>query len=165
MKYAITGHTQGVGKKAFERLNPDIIGFSRSTGYDINDPVARKKIIEQSYECDVFINNATDHFAQTYMFLDIVEAWYDKPEKTIINVGSRIAEVRLLPESHRHLSYYHAEKLALKQFSNQYSMTAKCKIVYRWFAYVGTEKILRKYPHFTSSDYITEDQAVDIILS
>lgn len=165
MKYAITGHTQGVGRRAYERLGSDIIGFSRSTGYDINDPVARKKIIEESIDCDVFINNATDNFAQTYMFLDIVEAWYDRPEKTIINVGSRIAEVRLLPESHRHLSYYHAEKLALKQFSNQYSLTAKCKIQYRWFAYVGTEKILRKYPHFTAADYITEDQAVDIILS
>lgn len=165
MKYAITGHTQGVGKKAYERLSPNIIGFSLSTGYDINDPMARKKILEQSMDCDVFINNATDNFAQTYMFLDIVEAWYNLPEKTIINVGSRIAEIRLLPESHRHLSYYHAEKSALKQFSNQYSMTAKCKISYRWFAYVGTKKILRKYPHFTASDYITEDQAVDIILS
>jgi len=165
MRYAITGHTQGVGKRAYERLSPDIIGFSRSTGYNINDPVSRKKIVDLSYDCDVFINNATDNFAQTYMFLDIVEAWYDKPEKTIINVGSRIAEVRLLPESHRHLSYYHAEKLALKQFSNQYSLSAKCKISYRWFAYVGTEKILRKYPHFTPNDYITEDQAVDIILS
>jgi short-subunit dehydrogenase len=165
MKYAITGHTQGVGKRAYERLSPDIIGFSRSTGYDINDPVTRKKIVDLSYDCDVFINNATDNFAQTYMFLDIVEAWYDKPEKTIINVGSRIAEVRILPESHRHLSYYHAEKLALKQFSNQYALTANCKISYRWFAYVGTEKILRKYPHFTPNDYITEDAAVDIILS
>ena len=165
MKYAITGHTQGVGKKAYERLSPNIIGFSRSTGYDINDSITRKRIVDLSLDCDVFINNATDNFAQTYMFLDIIEAWYDKPEKTIINVGSRIAEVRLLPESHRYLSYYHAEKSALKQFSNQYALTAKCKIQYRWFAYVGTEKILRKYPHFTASDYITEDQAVDIILS
>ena len=46
MKYAITGHTQGVGKKAYERLSPDIIGFSRSTGYDINDPITRKKIVD-----------------------------------------------------------------------------------------------------------------------
>jgi len=165
MKYAITGHSQGVGKRAFERLSPNVIGFSRSTGYDINDSVVRKRIVDLSLDCDIFINNATDNFAQTYMFLDIMEAWHDNPTKTIINVGSRIAEVRTVPESHRHLSYYHAEKSALKQFSTQYSMTAKCKISYRWFAYVGTEKIIRKYPHFTASDYITEDQAVDIILS
>ena len=165
MKYAITGHTQGIGKKIFERLDPNIIGFSRSTGYDINDVDIRRQILKESEDCDVFINNATDNFAQTYMFLDLVEAWRDKPEKTIINVGSRIAEIRVLPDNVRHLSYYHAEKLALKQFSNQYSVISKCKISYRWFAYVGTEKILAKYPHFKPDDYITEDQAADIILS
>ena len=29
---------------------------------------------------------------------------------------------------------------------------------------VGDEKILKKYPHFTATDYITEDRAADIIL-
>ena len=36
MKYAITGHTEGVGLRVFKRLDPNIIGFSRSNGYDIN---------------------------------------------------------------------------------------------------------------------------------
>jgi hypothetical protein len=165
MKYAITGHTQGVGKKAFERLSPNIIGFSRSTGYDINVKELRLKIVSESRNCDVFINNATDNFAQSYMFLDILNAWHDDPTKTIINVGSRIAELPVLPQSHQHLRYYQSEKLAVKQLSNYYANSAKCKIVYRWFAYVGTAKILAKYPHFTTNDYITEDQAVDIILS
>ena len=46
-----------------------------------------------------------------------------------------------------------------------FRVRATCKVKYKWFAYVGTEKILKKYPHFNKNDYITEDQAVDIILS
>jgi hypothetical protein len=165
MKYAITGHTQGVGRKAFLRLSPDIIGFSRSTGYDINIKEHRLKIVSESRNCDVFINNATDNYSQSYMFLDMLSAWHDDPTKTIINVGSRIAELAVLPTTHQHLRYYHAEKLAVKQLSSLYKISAKCKISYRWFAYVGTAKILAKYPNFTTADYITEDAAVDIILS
>jgi len=166
MKYAITGHTEGVGLRAFKRLSPDILGFSRSNGYDINKKADRQKIVEQSYDCDVFINNATDNFAQSYMLIDILNAWTDMPEKRIINVGSRIAQYDTLTGmQYRHLRYYHAEKSSLKFLSEKYAEISKCKVDYRWFAYVGTAKILAKYPHFTTEDYISEDAAVDIILS
>lgn len=165
IRYAITGHTRGIGRRAFERLSPNIIGFSKSTGYDINKHVDRQRIIAESFDCDVFINNATEGFAQTYMLLDLVHAWGDNPNKTIINVGSRIAEVSILPPHLRHLRYYQAEKLSLKQFSERFAQQYKCNIQYRWFAYVGTEAILAKYPNFKEGDYITEDAAVDIILS
>ena len=67
MKIAITGHTQGIGKCAFERLSPNIIGFSKSTGYDITKFNDRKRIIEESKDCDIFINNANAGFGQTYL--------------------------------------------------------------------------------------------------
>ena len=35
MKIAITGHTKGIGK-AIADLYPNVIGFSRSNGYDIS---------------------------------------------------------------------------------------------------------------------------------
>ena len=162
MKIAITGHTQGIGKCAFERLSPNIIGFSKSTGYDITKFNDRKLIIEKSKDCDIFINNANAGFGQTLLFLELFEEWRNT-DKTIINVGSRIAETPILPEAHQHLIKYQAEKLILKEMSKRVSGT--CKIKYRWFAYVGTASILKKYPHFTEKDYITEDQAVDIILS
>lgn len=164
MKYAITGHTAGIGRKAFEMLSPNIIGFSKSTGYDITDAECRLNIVNESRDCDVFINNATEGFAQTQMFLAILDAWENDASKTIINVGSRIAEIAVLPESHKHLRQYHAEKTTLKQASIRYS-NVQCKVVYRWFAYVGTERILAKYPHFKAGDYITEEEAVKIILS
>lgn len=163
--YAITGHTRGIGKRAFERLSPNVIGFSKSTGYNINRYQDRQRIIAESTDCTVFINNASEGFGQTYMLIDLINSWGDDPDKTIINVGSRIAEYTVLPRHLKHLIYYHAEKLSIKQFSEMYSKTFKCNIVYRWLPYVGTESILKKYPHFRPGDYITEDSAVDTILS
>jgi hypothetical protein len=162
MKYAITGHTAGIGRKLFERLSPNVIGFSLSSGYDITNINDRKKIITESKDCDVFINNATAEFAQTLLFLELFNEWKDQ-DKTIINVGSRIAEITVLPRDRQDLLKYQAEKLILKEMNNR--VYGRCKVKYKWFGYVGTEKILKKYPHFTPTDYITEDQAADIILS
>ena len=159
--YAITGHTRGIGKKLYEKLSPDAIGFSRSTGYNITNPSDRYRIIQESQHCDVFINNATAEFGQTLLFLELFNSWKNQ-NKTIINVGSRIAEITLLPDNKHDLLKYQAEKLILKEMSNR--VTGVCNVKYRWFAYVGTEKILKKYSHFTENDYITEDQAADIIL-
>jgi hypothetical protein len=162
MKYSITGHTAGIGKRLYERLSPDAIGFSLSSGYDITDINDRKKIITESRDCDVFVNNATSEFGQTLLFLELFREWCNDPDKTIINVGSRIAEINILPSDKQELLKYQAEKLILKEMSSR--VVGRCKVKYKWFAYVGTEKILKKYPHFTESDYITEDRAVDIIL-
>ena len=163
MKYSITGHTAGIGKRLYERLSPDAIGFSLSSGYDITNITDRRKIITESRDCEVFINNATAEFAQTLLFLELFQEWKNNPTKTIINVGSRIAEIKLLPPDRQDLLKYQAEKLILKEMSSR--VVGRCNVKYKWFAYVGTEKILKKYPHFTESDYITEDQAADIILS
>lgn len=167
MKYAITGHTGGIGKCAFNRLSPNIIGFSKSTGYDIKNPIDRKRIIKESINCDIFINNATDEFGQTLLFLELFQEWKNDPTKTIINVGSKIAEIKygvtLLYSDTQDLLKYQAEKLILKEMSTR--LIGRCKIKYKWFSYVGTEKIIKKYPNFTEKDYITENQAVDIILS
>lgn len=161
--YAITGHTAGIGKRLYERLSPGAIGFSLSSGYDITNINDRQRIIEESKDCDVFINNAPAGFFQTLLFLELFQEWRNDPNKTIINVGSRVAEIKVLPYSRQDLLQYQAEKLILKEMSNR--TTGFCKVKYKWFAYVGTEKILKKYPHFTKADYITEEQAVDIILS
>jgi short-subunit dehydrogenase len=85
MKYAITGHTRGIGKRAFERLTPNVIGFSKSTGYDITNFADRRRIIDESSNCDIFINNATEGFGQTLLFLELLEAWKDT-DKTIIKL-------------------------------------------------------------------------------
>ena len=162
MKYAMTGHTQGIGQGLYNRLSPDAIGFSRSNGYDINNKEDRRRIIRESRDCDVFINNAESGFSQTYLLIELFKEWKDT-NKTIINVGSRIAEIKL-PPTRLELLEYQAQKLILKNMVNELQGYS-CNVYYKWFAYVGTEKILKKYPHFTPTDYISIDSAIDIILN
>ena len=87
MKVAITGHTQGIGK-AIADLYPAHIGFSRSNGYDISIDDNLQRIISQSLDCDVFINNAYAGNAQTKLFNMIFSQWQHDVSKTILNLVS-----------------------------------------------------------------------------
>jgi hypothetical protein len=161
MKYAITGHTYGIGLEIFNRLSPNIKGFSRTNGFDINSYENRKQIILESLDADVFINNAQNKFGQTLMFIDLWEAWKDKENKIIINVGSRIADIKILPSEKTSLMRYQAEKVILKEMSSR--VEGKCSVKYVSFGYVGTENILKKYPNI--KDYISVESAASIILN
>ena len=46
MKIAITGHTKGVGQAIASRFD-DVMGFSKSTGYDISDDNVVKQIVKK----------------------------------------------------------------------------------------------------------------------
>ena len=163
-KYAITGHTSGIGKELFDQLSPDCMGFSKSTGFDITHAKDRYKIIENSKDCHIFINNATSGMGQTLMLIDWFRMWKDT-SKVIVNVGSRIAD-RADAVPRTDLLVYQSEKLILKEMALRLNGVGVCNVLYRSFGYVGTEKILDKYPHFKyPEDYITEDEACNIILS
>jgi len=91
MKIAITGHTKGLGQGLFNYFQSHtVIGFSRSNGYDIALPNIRAKILEEIYDCDVFINNAYNNFddSQLHLLRNVYNLWEGK-DKTIINVSSR----------------------------------------------------------------------------
>jgi hypothetical protein len=65
----------------------------------------------------------------------------------------------------KYLLEYQAEKSILKEMSLKLTGISKCKIEYKWFGYIGTEKILKKYPTFVYPiDYISVNEAVDTIL-
>ena len=166
MKYAITGHTKNIGKYLFDYLSPNSIGFSRSNGYDITNRHDRRRIIQESASCDVFINNAPAGFGQSELCLELWHEWKNQ-NKIIINVGSRIAESNvILDNNYAHLLNYSMHKRTLKTLSEDLAkINTSVKVKYRWFAYVGTPEILAKYPHFTLNDYITIEQAAGIILS
>lgn len=57
MKIAITGHTKRIGKAIYDAF-PNSLGFSKSTGYDINNKDSRAKIVQAISDCDIFVNNA-----------------------------------------------------------------------------------------------------------
>lgn len=88
MKISITGHTRGIGK-AIAELYPDVLGFSRSNGYDISDPASVQKIITESAHCDVFVNNAYHNFTQCDLLEGMFKLWQNDPSKTIVNIISR----------------------------------------------------------------------------
>jgi NAD(P)-dependent dehydrogenase (short-subunit alcohol dehydrogenase family) len=88
MKIAITGHTQGIGKRLAEYFsnNAEVIGLSRSNGYDINNT---NSIIDAVKDCDVFINNAYSDYQQAILLEAVYRLWEDT-NKTIINIGSTV---------------------------------------------------------------------------
>lgn len=91
MKIAITGHTKGIGKCLHDSListGHQVIGFSRSNGYDIQNSVSRNQILDQIDHCDIFINNAWAEYAQTTILNEIIEKWKDT-NKFIVNISSK----------------------------------------------------------------------------
>lgn len=161
-KYSLTGHTRGIGKCLYDRLSPNVIGFSKSTGYDITLKKDRQRIIDESIDCDIFINNAHCGFGQTELLIDLFHVWKNLP-KVIINVGSNITNV-ILPESRLELLRYATQKKSLKLLVDD-TQGYICDIRYKNFGYVGTENILKKYPNFTEKDYITIEEAARLIIS
>ena len=88
MKCVVTGHTSGIGKaiyQHFENKGYEVIGLSRSNGYDIS--MDQDKIIELSKDCDIFVNNAYSGNCQTELLLKL----HDKV-KSMIVVGSVAAD-------------------------------------------------------------------------
>lgn len=88
MKIAITGTSQGLGqhlKQVFELPGHDVLEFNRSNGYDIKQP---GKIVQEAKDCDLFINNAYDGYGQVDLLYALADAWENKENKFIINIGS-----------------------------------------------------------------------------
>jgi NADP-dependent 3-hydroxy acid dehydrogenase YdfG len=92
MKIAITGHTKGIGKAVADLYYTDeVVGFSRSNGYDISKPVDISRIINAVVDqnCDIFVNNAYSGTAQITIFETLLKHWATDATKTIININSR----------------------------------------------------------------------------
>lgn len=91
---AITGHTSGIGKamaEYFTAKDYQVLGFSRSNGYDICKENDRYRIVSESKNADVFVNNAynfkTDDTSQTTLLKSMTAEWQNQ-SKLIVNVSS-----------------------------------------------------------------------------
>jgi len=91
MKIGITGHTKGIGKSLYDLLTQDnqVIGYTRSTGFDIGDPTVRDRIVSECKDCDIFINNAYHPEGQQILLEQFIAQWTGT-DKIIINIGSKI---------------------------------------------------------------------------
>lgn len=89
MKISMTGHTKGIGSQIYYALENDysVIGFSRTNGYNIMKPSTCKRILEESKDCDIFINNAYVPESQNRLLHMFYKEWENQP-KHIINIGA-----------------------------------------------------------------------------
>jgi NADP-dependent 3-hydroxy acid dehydrogenase YdfG len=90
LKIAITGHTSGIGQALYTYLKEhghDVRGFSRSTGHDLGETATISRLIEETADCDVFINNAYYDWTQVDLMFAMFENWKDQ-DRLILNIGS-----------------------------------------------------------------------------
>jgi NADP-dependent 3-hydroxy acid dehydrogenase YdfG len=145
MKVAITGHTSGIGKALYTKFSPDVIGFSRSTGFDISKSDNREKIREMSKDCDIFINNAYNNYAQIDILYLMHTAWINT-NKIIINISSNASRGKF---TYPHV--YAVTKTALDKASEQLSkINDACRIINLRPGYVDTPGVANK-PHLKMS--------------
>lgn len=131
-KIAITGHTKGIGNGIFSKFKHmySVQGFSRSNGYDIANDEILKQIVNQTLDCEVFINNAYCYDQQT----KLAELWsyaHRNKDHVIINISSLAADpIFKIPEKIPELSSYAKEKLNLNEKTFEICDQAyKCKAI------------------------------------
>ncbi|PCI28445.1 hypothetical protein COB52_03670 [Candidatus Kaiserbacteria bacterium] len=137
MKVAITGHTSGIGEALshfFSERNDEIIGLSRSNGFDITQD--HQKLIDAIVPADIFICNAFEYFYNVEILFDVFERWRSQ-EKWIINVSSDSADY-----SRYEPNLYSLSKMAIDQACLQLQSTGeRCRVVNIRPGYVDTPRV------------------------
>lgn len=92
-RVGITGHCTGIGKAMHDYLSRsnEVVGFARSNGCDLTDPVKYKEAIAQLKDCDIVINNAYAHnnrYLQTEILNDFLDQNMYDETKLILTLGS-----------------------------------------------------------------------------
>jgi NAD(P)-dependent dehydrogenase (short-subunit alcohol dehydrogenase family) len=135
MRIAITGHTSGIGKE-LSNLYTDVIGFSRTNGFDLRLRANRQRMFLTIQDCDIFINNADLGWEQTTLLYELWEQWKDK-EKLIVNIGSDAADYN--PNFARP---YNVQKRALQDACLQLQQAYQpCKVMLVKPGYIDTPRV------------------------
>tara|TARA_B100001093_G_scaffold108997_1_gene101318 strand:+ start:3227 stop:3745 length:519 start_codon:yes stop_codon:yes gene_type:complete len=159
-KYALTGHTCGLGKEIINMLPYDTLCFSRSNGYDISKSNTRKRIIEECIDCDVFINNAYDKFSQVDLLYDLAETWKDT-ERHIINIGSNITNYQSKFLNVKRLKQKSYKTALLNAVNEINKCNIRLKVIYfNIVGYLDTQEMKNKYQNnvnFISTQKVAND--------
>jgi len=158
MKIAITGHTAGIGKAIADVFSStdEIIGMSRTNGYNISDTDA---IIHIAKDCDVFINNAYLGPNQTILFAAMLAEWFDDNNKTIVNINSRARYINnpRFDYDTQKKNLYSAAVLAATNFRR------KCRVINLSPGYISTDSILSLYPNMSKDKMLTPVQFAEMV--
>ena len=144
MKFAITGHTSGIGKAIVELCQTkgyQWMGFSRGTGYDIEKAEDCGRIVNESYDCDVFINNAYHEYVQVDLLYIVWVRWKNQ-RKQIVCISSVAGDIRYhaaTPYSVHKAALDHAcEQLQSASTIALKSASEECKVINIKPGYVDT---------------------------
>jgi len=157
-KIVITGHTSGVGKTIYDALCADscreIVGLSRSNGYDIDTDF--DKVVEAATGAEIFINNAYRDKQQ----LKLVEALKDKVGMMVVmgSVGRFYPEI--IPTQYVH------DKQELAEACRLISMDPNgIPILHLDLSFIEGTEINNNDPTAFKSDYNTSfEDIVDTII-
>lgn len=157
-KIIITGHTRGIGKAIFTKFTEvscrQIIGMSRSNGYDIDADF--EKIIEEAKGCELFINNAYCGAQQKRL----VEALKDKVDMMIVMGSVSRHYPELIPTD------YVRHKQELAETCRLAGIDPNCiPILHLDLSFIEGTEIDPDDPAVFTSDYLTSYQdIVDTII-
>ena len=126
MKIAITGHSAGIGKSVtslLESRRHQVIGLSRRNGKNIR---SLHKILGDIIDCDMFINNAQEGFAQTELLYKVWHQWHNQ-RKLIWLIGSIMSAQYSVDFE---MQEYKLQKQTLDQaYYNLKNTSSKCRLV------------------------------------
>jgi hypothetical protein len=109
MKIIITGHTSNIGKMLFEYLskNHECLGFSKSTGCDLNVKEQMDSLIKKSLDSDCLINLAHIDNIQSQILININEQWSNHRLKNVITFGTLATKIhpKLLESINANITY------------------------------------------------------------
>lgn len=114
-KIVITGHTSGIGKAIFDKFTEvscrEIVGMSRSNGYDIE--LNFDKVVEEATGAEIFINNAYRDGQQLKLF----NALKDKVDMMVVMGSVSRHYPELIPTDYVHDKQALAEACRLESIN------------------------------------------------
>jgi hypothetical protein len=157
-KIIITGHTHGIGKAIYDKFTEvschEIIGMSRSNGYDIDKDF--DKIVAEAEGCELFINNAYRDQQQT----KLVNALKDKVDMMVVMGSVSRFYPELIPTDYVH------DKQALAEACRLVSLNPNgIPLLHLDLGFIEGTTVEGDDPSAFVSDYTTpKDDIVDTII-
>lgn len=157
-KIVITGHTNGIGKAIYDKFTEiscrEIVGMSRSNGYDIEKDF--DKIVEEAAGAELFINNAYRDKQQLKLF----HALKDKVDMMVVMGSVSRFYPELIPTDYVHDKQELAEACRLESINPN-----SIPILHLDLSFLEGTTISKDDPTAFTSDYnIPLEDVVDTII-
>lgn len=157
-KIIITGHTSGVGKAIYDKFKEiscrEIVGMSRSNGYDIDKDF--DKIVEEATGCELFINNTYRDSQQLKLF----DALKNKVDMMVVMGSVSRFYPELIPTKYVHDKQQLAEACRLESIKPE-----GIPILHLDLSFIEGTKVPKNHPTAFTSDYnVSYNDIVDTII-